>query len=64
MNTALEVIKAVTSEAIQARFDVQPRVVRHYGSIGRFPASWYVVLSDMAGCQLPLTLFSFKGLDQ
>jgi hypothetical protein len=64
MNTASEIIETVGREAMQAHFDVQPRVLRHYAKIGRLPAAWFDLLERLTGQTLPRNLFSFKGLEQ
>lgn len=64
MKTASDIIETIGRDAILRTFGVKPRVLRHYGTTGQLPASWFDALERMAGRELPRHLFSFKGLGQ
>jgi len=63
MKTVPEIIDGLGHKAIAERLKTAATRVYRVRFETHIPASWYVVLSDMAGQDLPRNLFSFKGLD-
>jgi len=63
METPQEIIEAAGRDQVKARLGVKDRVIQHYLREGKLPASWYVALCEMTNAILPVTLFSFKGMD-
>ena len=61
MKSAQDIIEAIGRDRIKDRFGVNDRVVRHYAATGRLPAQWFAALCEMAGQDLPRTLFTFRG---
>ena len=59
------IVRALTPEAIAKEVGGAPKTVLHYIDAGRFPASWYLVVTRMClkrGIECPHALFSFKGM--
>lgn len=59
------IVAALTAEAIAREVGGAPKTVINHIDTGRFPASWYLVVSRMClerGIECPHRLFSFKGV--
>ena len=61
--TPHQIIERLGAAAIAERVCVSADAVYQRKAKGVLPAAWYPALCDMAGETLPLSAFSFKGLD-
>jgi len=62
--TVKEIVDVLGREAIMARLDIKKSAISQACIAGRFPSSWFAVISDMcaeAGIECRRSLFSFKG---
>ena len=64
MDTPRELIDRLGCDAMAARLGVKRGNVSNYRIEDKLPAAWYAALCDMAGQDLPKTMFSFKGFDK
>ncbi len=58
------IINAIGEDAICKRLGVKPRAIRHARSVGRFAASWYAPLKEMAdplGVEVPIEIFNWRS---
>lgn len=62
MNTPAQIIDTLGVKAIAHRLELAERRVMRAKYDGQLPASWYLALNDLAGCELPREAFSFKGV--
>lgn len=64
MQTPRQIVDDLGCDAIAERLRLSVEYVERVRRSAKLPSSWYFALSDMAGCDLPHSAFSFKGLAQ
>jgi len=61
MNTPSEIIDSIGAEAVMQAVGVGEKRIRQARLGDTLPASWYHALQHLAGRDLPISAFSFKG---
>lgn len=63
-STVAEIVERLGREAIMSRLGIKKSAISQACIAGRFPSSWFAVISSMcaeASVSCPMSLFTFKG---